>query len=135
MLCVQDGRLARIAFESNVSISRVARYVDAYEFFVDSTPNVDRTARTHGVRGVLNRAPRCRLSAVIGIIPRPRHIEGGIGLAKSRAHAHPQNNKRQNFHADPPKKSTLPSLKHGSLRTHFQEQMSIELNQQMRIVS
>lgn len=82
MLCVQDGRLARVAFESNVSIGRIAGCVDAHEFFVDSTPNIDGTARPYGVCGVLNGAPGRRLSARIRIIPGRRHVEGRTGLAK-----------------------------------------------------
>src|SRR5258708_26554346 len=61
MPCVQGRRLARIASESNVPIARVARCVDAHEFFVDSSSHVYSTARTRGVCGMLNRAPRCRL--------------------------------------------------------------------------
>ena len=74
--CVQGRRLARIASESNVSIARVARCVGAHEFFVDSSSHVDGTARTRGVCGVLNRAPRCRLRARIGVTPGRRHVVG-----------------------------------------------------------
>src|ERR1022692_362432 len=82
MLCVQDRRLAWVALESNESIRRIARCVDAHEFFVGSTPNVDGTARPRGVCRVLNGAPRRCLSAGIRIIPGRRHVEGGVWLAK-----------------------------------------------------
>ena len=82
MRCVKDRRFAGIASKSNESIRRVAGCVDAYELFVDSTPHVDGTARPRGVCGVLNGAPRRRLSAGIRIIPGRRHVEGGVWLAK-----------------------------------------------------
>ena len=37
MLCIEDGRLARIASKSNVSIRCVARCLDGEALFVDST--------------------------------------------------------------------------------------------------
>jgi len=82
MLSVQDRRLAGIASKSNVSIGRVAGSLDAYELFIDTTPYIDSTTRTHGVCGMLNGAPRCGLGAGIRIIPSCRHVEGGVGLAK-----------------------------------------------------
>ena len=87
MLCVEDRCLAGIASKSNLSISRVAGCLDAYELFVDSTPHIDDTTRTHGVCGMLNGAPRRRLSAGIRIIPRGRHVEGGVWLAKGSGDA------------------------------------------------
>src|SRR5579863_261608 len=81
MPCVEDGRLARITSKRNVSIRRIARCLDVDELFVDSTAHVDGRARPHGVRGMLNGAPRCRFGAGIRIIPGRRHIERGVGLA------------------------------------------------------
>ena len=81
---VEDGRLARIALKSNESISRVAGYLDGYEFFVDPAPHVDGTTRTHGIGGVLNSAPRCSLGAGIRITPTRRHVEGRVRLAESK---------------------------------------------------
>src|ERR1700730_785590 len=69
MLRVEDGCLAGIASKSNVSISRVARCLDAHKLFVDSTPHIDGTTRPHGVCGMLNGAPRRRLGAGIRISP------------------------------------------------------------------
>src|SRR5580698_2576361 len=105
MPCVEDGRLAGIASKSNVPISRVAGRLDAYALFVDSTPYIDGATRTHGICGMLNGAPRCRLCAGIRIIPGRRHVEGGVGLAKGPGDAHRQHNKRQKFHARPLKKT------------------------------
>ena len=85
MLCVQDRRFAGNTSESNVSVRRVAGHVDAYEFFVNSTLYVDGATRTRGICGMLNCAPRCRLSAGIRIIPGLRHVERGVGLAKRSA--------------------------------------------------
>lgn len=65
MLCVEDGCLAGIASNRNVPISRVAGCLDAYAFLVDSTPDIDRTARAHGICGMLNGAPRRPLRARI----------------------------------------------------------------------
>src|ERR1017187_4934967 len=87
MFCVEDGRLAGIASKNNVSISRVAGCLDAYELFVDSTPHVDGTARARGVCGMLNGAPRRHLGAGIRIISSRRHVEGGVGLVKSAGDA------------------------------------------------
>jgi hypothetical protein len=69
MLCVEDRRFARIASESNESIGRVAGFVDAHQFFIDSAKYIHGTARPHGIGGMLNGAPRRRLSAGIRIIP------------------------------------------------------------------
>ena len=87
MLCLQDRRFAWIASKSNESIGCVAGCVDAHQLFVDSTPHIDGTARPRSVCGVLNGAPRRRLSAGIRIIPGRRHIEGGVWLAKRSADA------------------------------------------------
>ena len=85
MFRLEDCRLSGIASKRNVSIRRVAGCLDAYEFLIDSTPHVDGTARARGVRRVLNGAPWCRPGAGIRIVPGGRHVEGGVGLAKSRA--------------------------------------------------
>ena len=58
MLCIKDGCLAGIASKRYVSVCRVTGCLDAHEFFVDSTPNIDGTARARSVGGMLNRAPR-----------------------------------------------------------------------------
>lgn len=76
-----------MASERNEAIRRIAGHINAYEFFEDGAPCVDGAARACGVRGMLNRAPGCRLSAGIRIIPGSRHGEGRIGLAKSSADA------------------------------------------------
>jgi len=86
--CVQDRRLSWIASESNISITRVAGRIDAYQFFVDSSTHIDGTARTCRVCCMLNRAPRCSLGAGIRIIPGRRHVVDGVGLAKSSGDAH-----------------------------------------------
>ena len=88
MLCVQDRRLAWIASKSNEPIGRVAGCLDAHQFFVDSTPHVDGTARPRGFRGMLNSAPRRRLGTGIRIGPGRRHVERRVGLAKSKGNAH-----------------------------------------------
>src|SRR4029077_6360480 len=124
MLCVEDRCLAGIASKSNISISRVAGCRDAYEFFVDSTPHIDGTARTHGVCGMLNGAPRCRLGAGIRISPGRRHVEGGVGLAEGLGDAYKKNNKGQNSHARPPNKSTVLASSHRSSWPHFSRQIS-----------
>ena len=134
MLGVEDGCLAGIASKSDVPIRRVAGCLDAYTLFVDSTPYIDGTARTHGICGMLNSSPRCRLRAGIRIIPCLRHVEGGVGLAKGRGDAQRQHNKRQKFHARPLKK-TQHRLQHFSLWLRFYKQISGEFNRQMRIVS
>src|SRR5271156_3728210 len=87
MLCIENSRLAGIALKSNVSISRVARRLDGYQLFVDSTPHIDGTTCTCGVRSVLDGAPRCRLGAGIRIIARRRHIKRRVGLAKGPGYA------------------------------------------------
>src|SRR5579863_3782671 len=69
VLCVEDGRLAGIASKSNISVSRIAGCLDAHKLFVDSTSHIDGTTRTRSVCGMLNGAPRCRLSAGVRIIP------------------------------------------------------------------
>jgi hypothetical protein len=69
MLCVKDRRFARIASKRNKSIGRVAGFVDAYQFFINSAKYIYGTARTDGIGGMLNGAPRRLLSAGIRIIP------------------------------------------------------------------
>ena len=135
MLCVEDGRFAWIASKSNVSISRVAGCLDVDDLFVDSTPNIDGTTRPRRVCGVLNGAPRRRLGAGIRIIPGRRYVERGVGLARGHGYAHKKHNKRQKFHARPPRKSTLQACAQSSLWPHFHKQIPIELNRQMCIVS
>ena len=115
MLCVENSRLAGIAPKSNVSISRVTGGLDAYELFVDSAPHIDGTACPHSICGMLNSAPRRRLAAGIRIIPSRRYIESGVGLARGSRYAHQEHNKRQKFHACPPKKNTPLAFKHYSL--------------------
>ena len=85
---IKDRRFARIASKSNVSISRVAGCLDAYELLVDSAPHIDGATRTHGVCSMLNGAPGCRLGAGIRISPGRRHVERGVGLAKGPRGAH-----------------------------------------------
>src|SRR5450755_3666007 len=84
---LQDRRLAWIASKSNEPIGRVAGCVDADQFFVDFTPNVDGTASPRSVCGMLNGAPRRRLSAGIRIISGRRDVERGVWLAKRRGDA------------------------------------------------
>jgi len=82
MRCVQNRRFAREAPKGNESIARIAGFFDGHQFFVDSSANVDRTTRLRDVCGVLNRAPRRRLSARIRIIPGRRYVERRVRLAK-----------------------------------------------------
>jgi hypothetical protein len=96
---LQNRRFAWIASKSDESIGRVAGYVDAQQLFVDSTPNVDGSARPRSVSGVLNGAPRRGLRTGIRIIiPARRHIKGGVRLAKRSGHAPKQYKEGWNFH-------------------------------------
>ena len=101
MLCVHNRRLARIASERNVSVTRVAGCVDAHERFVYSPTHVDGTTRTRSVCGMLN-APRRSLGAGIRIIPGRRHIQGGVGQAKCGRNA--QHKRDWKFHGYHPEK-------------------------------
>ena len=102
MLRLQDRLLAGIASKSDEPIGRVARCLDRYQLFVDTTPHVDGTTRARNVRGMLNGSPGRRLAARIRIIPGRRHVELGVGLAKGPGDAHKQRNKRQDLHVRPP---------------------------------
>src|ERR1035441_4676307 len=95
---LQDRCFVRIASKSDETNACVAGCVDAHQLFVDSTPNVDGTARPRGVRGVLNGAPRRRLRAGIGIIPGRRHVEGGVWLAKRSGDTSKEYKEGWNFH-------------------------------------
>lgn len=88
MLCVQDRRFVRIAFERNESVTRVAGYVDADKLSVDSTAHVDGTTRARGVSGMLNSTPGRSVGTGVRIIPSCRNVEGGVGLAKGKGNAH-----------------------------------------------
>src|SRR5215469_7890280 len=99
MCGVEDRGFARIASESDESIARAAGGLDVHQFFVDSTPNVDRTARPRGVSGMLNGAPRRRESAGIRIIPSRRDVERGACLAKRTGDRSQQYKKRGKSHA------------------------------------
>ena len=88
MLCVQDRRFVRIAFERNESVTRVAGYVDADKLFIDSTAHVDGAARARGVSGMLNGTPGRSLGTGVRIIPSCRNVEGDVGLAKGKGNAH-----------------------------------------------
>lgn len=135
MFSIEDCRLAGIASKRNVSIRRVAGCLEAYEFLIHSTSHVDGTARTRDVGCVLNGTPRCRLTPGIRIIPRDRHIEGGVGLAEGTADDRKEHQKGYNFHTHPPQKSIPLIWKRRSQWPHFHKQIPVELNLQMCTVS
>src|SRR5215470_9278362 len=86
----QDRRFAGITSECDESITRVAGSIDAHEFLVDPTAHVDGAACASSIRGMLNRAPRRRLSTGVRIITGRRHVESGVCLAECSRDAYKQ---------------------------------------------
>src|SRR5579862_1156731 len=84
MRSVENRRFARVASQSDESVTCIPGEVDFHQFFVDPFPHVDGAASARSVCRMLNRPPRSALSAGIRIIPRHRHVDERIRLAKRR---------------------------------------------------